>query len=135
MEVLGIGSILYTCYQGIKEAFEPVVLAENWANKELYHRDMMNGVPIEKRMKYLEQGRYRLTKNHPEPHRDPKTGKIVIENCKLHDQDLRNYGVYMVYKWAEEGRYNLTPEELEKERERIHNEFEHLYQLKRCSRK
>lgn len=130
MWLLGIAAIAYTCYQGIKEAFEPVVPVENWANKELYHQDMMNGVPIEKRMKYLKQGRYRLTETHPEPHRDPKTGKIVIENCKLHDQDLRDYGAYMVHKWAEEGRYNLTPEELEKERERIHKEFEELYRLK-----
>ena len=129
MWLLGIASILHTCYQGIKEAVEPVVPAENWANKELYHQDMMNGVPIEKRMKYVQQGRYKLEKTHPEPHRDPETGKIIIENCKLYNQDLRNYGAYTTHKWLSEGKYNLTPEELKKERERIDKEWEELYRL------
>ena len=44
---LFIASLIGSCYQVIKEAFEPTIPAENWANKELYHQDMMNGVSRE----------------------------------------------------------------------------------------
>ena len=130
-DLLFIGSIAGSIVEVVKEKFEPIIPAENWANKELYHQDMMNGMSIEQRMKGVENGRYKLTEKYPEPHRDPVTGKIVIENCKLHERDLRDYGAYQTYKWAEQGKYNLTPEELEKERERIKKEFEELYELRR----
>lgn len=39
MSLLGIFSILGTCLQGIKEACEPTIPAENWSNKELIHQD------------------------------------------------------------------------------------------------
>lgn len=59
---LFIVSIIATCIQAIKDAFEPTVPAENWANKELYRRDIMNGVSVEQRMKNLKNGKYKLTK-------------------------------------------------------------------------
>ena len=108
----------------LKESFEKPVPAENWANKELYYQDMANGVPIEQRMKYLEQGRYKLTEPlYPEPHRDPETGKIVIENCKLYYEDMMEYGAVQTCKWLEQGKYNLPPEELEKELARIEKKY------------
>ena len=58
--VLGIFAIVYTLYQIIKEACEPTISAENWANKELYYQDMMNGVSAEQRMKNVKNGRYKL---------------------------------------------------------------------------
>ena len=66
---------------------------------------------------------------HHEPHRDPESGKIIIENCKLYQEDVINYGAVQAQKWVREGKYNLTPEELEKERERIRKELEQLYNL------
>ena len=36
---LFIASVIGTFCQAIKEAFEPTIPAENWANKELYHQD------------------------------------------------------------------------------------------------
>ena len=38
----GIFAIFYMLLGGIKEKFEPTIPAENWANKELYHKDMKN---------------------------------------------------------------------------------------------
>ena len=122
-------SIVGSAVQAIKEACEPVIPAENWANKELYYKDLMDGVPIEQRMKNLENGRYKMENVHPEPHRNPENGKIVIENCKLYYEDIRNYGAYQAQKWAEQGRYNLEPEELKKEEERMKEKYKYLYSL------
>lgn len=128
-DALFILSIVGGVVQFVKEACEPVVPAENWANKELYNKDLMNGVPIEQRMKNLENGRYKLNDVHPEPHRDPVSGKIVIENCKLYYEDIRNHGAYQAHKWMEQGKYNLSPEELKKEKERNEAEYKRLYNL------
>lgn len=130
-DVLFIVSIVGGVAQAVKETFEPVVPAENWANKELYHEDIMNGVPIDQRMKNLENGKYRVdnVKAYPEPHRNPKNGKIVIENCKLYYEDIRNHGAYQAQKWMKQGKYNLSPEELKKEKERIKEEYKYLYSL------
>lgn len=126
---LFIASFIGTCYQTIKEATEPTISAENWANQELYHKDLMSGMSVEQCMKNLKNGKYKLTENYPEPHRDEKTGKIIIENSQLYDEDTKNYSPSQVYQWIRQGKYNLTPEELEKERERYKNRFDYLYDL------
>lgn len=128
-DALFIVSIVGSVVQAIKDACEPVVPAENWANKELYHKDLMDGVPIEQRMKNVKEGKYRMVNNHPEPHRDPVSGKIVIENCKLYYEDVQAYGAYQAQQWANQGKYNLSPEELEKERKRIEAEYKRLCRL------
>lgn len=126
---LFVASLIGTCYQAIKEAIEPTIPAENWANQELYHKDLMSGMSVEQCMKNLKNGKYKLTENYSEPHRDEKTGKIIIENSQLYNEDTRNYSPYQVYHWVRQGKYNLTPEELEKERERIKKKFSYLYDL------
>ena len=129
---LFIASIIGACIQGIKEACQPTIPAENWANKELMHQDLMNGVSAEQRLRYAKQGRYYLPKSltevHPEPHRD-ENGKIIIENSQLYYDDIIQYGACQAQQWVKQGNYNLTPEELEKERERIKKEFDQLYHL------
>lgn len=66
---------------------------------------------------------------HPEPHRDPKTGKIVIENSQQYYEDVKNHGAYQAQQWVKQGKYNLTPEELKKEEERLKKKYEYLYKL------
>lgn len=122
-------SIVGSAIQAIKESCEKEIPAENWANKELYHKDIMDGISIEQRMKNLENGKYKLTETHPEPHRDPVSGEIVIENCKLYYEDLNRYGAVLAHKWMEQGKYNLSPENLKKEKERIDKHYEYLYSL------
>lgn len=125
---LFIASLIGTVCQAVKEARQPVILAENWANKELYHKDLMSGVSVEQRMKNLENGKYKLTEKYPEPHR-AKDGKIIIENCKLYNEDVRNYGAYQAQQWVKQGKYNLSPEELKEEKERIKSEMNYLFSL------
>ena len=122
-------SLIITCYQLIKEKITPTIPAENWSNYDLYHQDMMNDVSIEERMENLKNGKYKLTETYPEPHRDAKTGKIIIENSRLYNEDVKNYGAYQAYKWMQQGKYNLTPEELNKEEERIKKHFDYLFSL------
>lgn len=128
LDGLFIVSLIGSLTQAIKDSFEPTIPAENWSNKELYQQDIANGVPIEQRMKNLENGKYILKEKYPKPHRG-MDGKIIIENCLLYHQDLERYGAYQTMKWAEQGRYNLEGEELKKERERIKKRYEYLYKL------
>ncbi len=63
-----IASLLGAIVDGIKTAFVPTIPAENWANKELYYKDLMDGVSAEQRMKNVKNGKYKLTETYPEPH-------------------------------------------------------------------
>lgn len=126
---LFIVSLISTVVQGIKDAFTPTIPAENWENKDLYYQDLMNGATVNQCVKNAQNGKYKLVDKYPEPHRDLETGKIVIENSLLYKEDLKKYGAVQTYKWVEQGKYNLTPEELKKEEERIKKHLEHLYGL------
>jgi hypothetical protein len=70
-----------------------------------------------------------MTNTYPEPHRDPVSGKIIIENNLLYKKDLAAYGAVQTMQWVKQGKYNLTPEELKKENERLKKEFENLYRI------
>ena len=69
MHLLFIFSIILVCIEVFNEYREKEIPAEYWANKELYHKDVMDGVPIERRMKNLENGKYRLVETHSEQHK------------------------------------------------------------------
>lgn len=125
---LFIASIIGNIYQATKEAFKSTVPAENWANNELYYQDLVSGVSAEQRMKNVKNGRYKMTATYPEPHRD-KDGKIIIENYNLYKEDLMKYGSVQTMNWVKQGKYNLPPEELEKEYERIKDKYDNLYGL------
>ena len=128
-DLLFIISIVGTVVQAVKDASASTIPVENWANKELYHKDVMNGVSIEQRMKNLENGKYKMTNRYPEPHRDPISGKIIIENNLLYQEDLKTYGAYQTMQWVKQGKYNLTPEELKNEHERLKDKYKYLYSL------
>lgn len=115
-------SLIVTTVQLIKEANMKPIPAENWENKELYYKDL-SSLPIEQVMKNVENGKYKLEVKYPKPHRD-SNGKIIIENCKLFDEDMVKYGAVQTYKWVEQGKYNLDGEALEKEKKRIQEEYE-----------
>lgn len=132
---LFVVSIISSCTQAIKKSIEPTIPAENWANKELYYQDVINGVSVKQRMKNVECGKYRLSnfnsesqKKYPEPHRG-EDGKIVIENCLLYNSDLKKYGTIKTMEWVKQGKYNLDEEGLKKERERVKKEYEILYSI------
>lgn len=127
-DILSIISLVGSCVQIGKESHTQTIPAENWENKELYRRDIINGVPIEQRMKNLENGKYKSKEVYPEPHRDAN-GKIVIENNLLYKEDLLKYGSVQTMKWVEQGKYNLSPDELKKEHERLQNRYKKLYSI------
>ena len=130
----GIFAILYMLFGGIKEKCEPSIPAENWANKELMHQDLMNGVSAEQRLRYAKQGRYYIPKSvteaYPNPHRDEK-GKIIIENSTLYHDDVNNHGAYNAQQWVDQGKYNLTPEEMKVEYARIQLNSLKLFSIRR----
>lgn len=128
-DLLFIVSIVGSIVQIIKEHNTKTIPAENWANKELYHKDIMNGVPDEQLIKNVENGKYKLVEKYEEPHKNPITGEIVIENCKLYYEDLSKYDAYEVKKWVRQGKYNLTPEELVLENKRIKEKYDKLLGL------
>lgn len=128
MLFLVLGSIIAT-HETIKEKRHPTIPAENWANKDLYYEDMAKGVSPEQLTKNLANGKYKIAEVYPEPHRNPETGKIVIENDKLYREDVKMYGVSKAREWMYQGKYNLTPEELVKRREEIDKEWDYLYSL------
>lgn len=122
-------ALVGNAFPWLNEKKTKTLKSEDWANKDLYYQDVMNGVSAEQRIKNLEKGKYRLIESYPEPHRDPKTGKIIIENCQLYNADVQQYGAYQAQIWVKQGKYNLTPEELEKETERVKKHIEKLYSL------
>lgn len=126
---LFITSLIGSVVDVFKEKTSKEIPAENWANRDLLHEDMAKGVSVEQQIKYAEQGRYKKTYTHPEPHRDPVDGKIIIENSTLYNHDCMNYSGAQVGKWVEEGKYNLSPERLEEERRRFREEMDRLYSL------
>lgn len=128
---LFIASLISNCIGEIKRAFEPTITAEDRANEEQITKDIIKGVPYEQIRKDIRNGKYRLAEpqvkeDYPEPHRDPVNGKIIIENCELYYQDMMNYNGYQVMEWAKQGKYNLTPEELEIERKKYKERQEFL---------
>lgn len=129
LDGLFIASLVGTLAQAVKEARQPTIPAENWANKKLYHKDLMSKMSGEQLMKNVQNGKYKLVKNYTEPHRDPVSGKIIIENCKLYREDVKNYGAYQAQEWVKQGKYNLNPEELEKEHERLREHYERVYKM------
>lgn len=126
---LFIASLIGTGAQLIKEACEPTIPAENWANKELIHKDRMNNISDKEFYKNLANGKYKVTKTYPEPHRDPATKKIIIENDELYHEDIKKYGIYQASQWVKQGKYNLTPEEVKKKQEEFKKKMEYLYSL------
>lgn len=128
---LFIASLIGGCVEVIKEACIKPIPAENWGNKDLYYEDVMSGMSPEERFKNLKNGKYKLEKEkelYEEPHRTAN-GAISIENSLLYKEDVEKYGAYQAYKWAECGKYNLTPEELRKEKLRIKARYEYLDKL------
>ncbi len=130
MHILFIVATIYTIYAMIREATAKEITKEDLENKDLYELDRLNRVPVEERLELVKKGRYKNDNNNEchRPHRD-KNGKIVIENTLLWEEDLKKYNSMEVQKFILQGKYNLTQDELEKEKERIDKKLEKLYDL------
>lgn len=59
-DLVFIISIIGLIVEIVREKFEKPIPAENWANKELYYKDIINGVSAEQRMKNVKNGKYKM---------------------------------------------------------------------------
>lgn len=69
-------------------------------------------------MKNLANGKYRKTEQITEPHRD-RTGNIIIDNTVLFWEDVNShqYSTVQIEQFKQLGRYNLTAEESQLQKE------------------
>ena len=111
----------------IDTSMTPSIPAENWANKELYDKDRASGMSVDERMRNVRKGKYRLVIQYAEPHRDPESNKVIIENDELYKDDIRQYGAYQAHKWVQQGKYNLNKDELQIRNLQIEKKFINLY--------
>ena len=118
-DILGIIGILFASKELIKEKCTPVIPAENWQNWKEIQKDIQNPkCNNEQLMKNLANGKYRKTEQATEPHRD-NAGNIIIDNTVLFWEDVNShqYSTAQIEQFKQSGRYNLTAEESQVQRE------------------
>lgn len=117
--ILGIIGTLFSARELIKERHTPVIPAENWQNRELIQKDILNPECSNNQfMKNLASGKYRKLEQAIEPHRD-SAGNIIIDNTVLFWEDVNShqYSTAQIERFKQSGRYNLTAEESQMQRE------------------
>ena len=113
LNILGAVAAVLTGKELIKEKCTPVIPAENWQNRELIQKDILNPECSNNQfMKKLANGKYRKTEQAAEPHRD-NAGNIIIDNTVLFWEDVNShqYSTTQIERFKQSGRYNLTAEE------------------------
>ena len=119
LNILGAVAAVLTGKELIKEKCTPVIPAENWQNRELIQKDILNPECSNNQfMKNLANGKYRKTEQAAEPHRD-NAGNIIIDNTVLFWEDVNShqYSTTQIERFKQSGRYNLTAEESQMQRE------------------
>lgn len=120
VDILGIIGILFAGKELIQEKCTPVIPADNWQNWKEIQKDIQNPkCNNEQLMKNLANGKYRKTEQTTEPHRD-SAGNIIIDNTVLFWEDVNShqYSIVQIERFKQSGRYNLTAEESQMQRER-----------------
>ena len=118
-DILGIIGILFASKELIQEKCTPVIPADNWQNWKQIQKDILNPECSNNQfMRNLASGKYRKPKQVTEPHRD-KTGNIIIDNTVLFWEDVNShqYSVEQIERFKQSGRYNLTAEESQLQKE------------------
>ena len=119
INILSILAAVLTGKELIKEKCTPVIPAENWQNRELIQKDILNpDCSNNQFMKNLVNGKYRKPEQAAEPHRD-NAGNIIIDNTVLFWEDVNShqYSTAQIEQFKQSGRYNLTAEESQVQRE------------------
>lgn len=119
LNILGAVAAVLTGKELIKEKCTPVIPAENWQNRELIQNDILNPECSNNQfMKNLVNGKYRKPEQAVEPHRD-NAGNIIIDNTVLFWEDVNShqYSTAQIEQFKQSGRYNLTAEESQVQRE------------------
>lgn len=119
VDILGIIGILFAGKELIQEKCTPVIPAKNWQNWKEIQKDIQNpDCSNNQFMKNLANGKYRKPEQVTEPHRD-KAGNIIIDNTVLFWEDVNShqYSVEQIERFKQSGRYNLTAEESQLQKE------------------
>lgn len=119
INILSILAAVLTGKELIKEKCTPVIPADNWQNWKEIQKDIQNPkCNNEQLMKNLASGKYRKPEQAVEPHRDAK-GNIIIDNTVLFWEDVNShqYSVEQIERFKQSGRYNLTAEESQLQKE------------------
>lgn len=119
INILSILAAVLTGKELIKEKCTPVIPAENWQNRELIQKDILNpDCSNNQFMKNLVNGKYRKPEQAAEPHRD-NAGNIIIDNTVLFWEDVNSHQYYVeqIERFKQSGRYNLTAEESQLQKE------------------
>lgn len=118
-DILGIIGILFAGKELLQEKCTPVIPADNWQNWKEIQKDILNPECNNNQfMKNLANGKYRKTEQITEPHRD-SAGNIIIDNTVLFWEDVNShqYSVEQIERFKQSGRYNLTAEESQLQKE------------------
>ena len=118
-DILGIIGILFAGKELLQEKCTPVIPAENWQNWKEIQKDIQNlKCNNEQLMKNLASGKYRKPEQAIKPHRD-SAGNIIIDNTVLFWEDVNShqYSVEQIERFKQSGRYNLTVEEVQMQKE------------------
>lgn len=119
LNILGAVAAVLTGKELIKEKCTPVIPAENWQNRELIQKDILNPECNNNQfMKNLANGKYRKPEQTTEPHKD-SAGNIIIDNTVLFWEDVNShqYSTVQIERFKQSGRYNLTAEESQLQKE------------------
>ena len=119
LNILGAVAAVLTGKELIKEKCTPVIPVENWQNRELIQKDILNPECNNNQfMRNLASGKYRKTEQAAEPHRD-SAGNIIVDNTVLFWEDVNShrYSTSQIEQFKQSGRYNLTVEESQMQRE------------------
>ena len=119
LNILGAVAAVLTGKELIREKCTSVIPAENWQNREMIQKDILNPECNSNQfMKKLANGKYRKTEQAAEPHRD-SAGNIIIDNTVLFWEDVNShqYSTAQIEQFKQSGRYNLTVEESQIQRE------------------
>lgn len=118
-DILGIIGILFAGKELLQEKCTPVIPADNWQNWKEIQKDILNPECNNNQfMKNLTNGKYRKTEQITEPHRD-SADNIIIDNTVLFWEDVNShqYSVEQIERFKQSGRYNLTAEESQLQKE------------------
>ena len=119
LNILGAVAAVFTGKELLQEKCTPVIPAENWQNRELIQKDILNPDCTNKQfMKNLASGKYRKPEQAAEPHRD-SAGNVIVDNPVLFWKDVNShqYSVEQIERFKQSGKYNLTAEESQMQRE------------------
>lgn len=119
LNILGAVAAILTGKELIQEKCTPKIPADNWKNWKQIQKDIQNPECDNNQfMRNLASGKYRKSEQVIEPHRD-RAGNIIIDNTVLFWEDINShqYSVEQIERFKQSGRYNLSVEESQMQRE------------------